>query len=176
MVACAGEDLVFGVRTRLDYLKLHSPAHRLHGVIPCDTTVTPPDTIRIAATVDRVGMLLSADRDGKTASARPDAGAWQGWRLLISDNYGKQARYGPYLTGLWTFLWLLPLGYWLDRSNGGLFRFVLGGVTLLVSLAIIPMSVGSRPAPPHVWIAGMVGLLLGFLWTRTQSSPDSTPS
>jgi VanZ family protein len=177
MVACAGQDLIFGVRTRLDYLKFHSPAHRLHGVIPCDTVTTPADTIRIAATVDRVGLLLSADRDGKTASARPDAGAWQGWRLLISDNYGKQARYGPFLTALWTLLWLLPLGYWLGRSEGGwLFRLGLAGATLVVSLAIIPMSVGSRPAPAHIWIAGVLGLFLGLLWTRSRLSLDWTPS
>lgn len=173
MVACAGQDLVFGVRTRLDYLKLHSPAHRLHGVIPCDTVTTPADTIRIAATVDRVGLLLSADRDGTTASARPEAGAWQGWRLIISDSYGKQARFGPYLTALWTLLWLFPLGYWSGRAEvGWWFRLGVSVATLFGSLAIIPMSVGSRPAPPHVWIAGVVGLLVGYIWTRTRLSLD----
>jgi len=176
MVACAGQDLIFGIRTRLDDLKFHSPAHRLHGAIPCDSTSPTGDTIRIAATVDRVGLLLAAERAGKTASARPDAGAWQGWRLLISDNYGKQARYGPYLTALWTVLWLLPLGYWLGRSPGRWFGLGVGGLTLLVSLAIIPMGVGSRPAPPHVWIAGAVGLLLGTIWTRTRLSLDWMPS
>ena len=177
MVACAGQDLILGVRTRLDYLKFHSPAHRLHGVIPCDTVTTHPDTVRIAADVDRAGLLLSAERDGKIASSRPDAGAWQGWRLLISDIYGKQARYGQYLTALWTLVWLFPLGYWLGRSAGG-WRFQLGVsvATLLVSLAIIPVSVGSRLAPDHVWIAGVFGLLLGFLWTRTPLSLDWTPS
>lgn len=176
MIACAGQDLIFGVRTHLDDLKFHSPAHRLHGAIPCDSTSTPSDTIRIAATVDRVGLLLAARRAGKTASARPDAGAWQGWRLLISDNYGRQARYGPYLTALWTMLWLLPLGYWLGRSPGRRFGLGVSGVTLIVSLAIIPMGVGSRPAPPHVWIAGAIGLLLGFIWTKTRLSLDWMPS
>jgi hypothetical protein len=176
MVACAGQDLIFGIRTRLDDLRFHSPAHRLHGAISCDSTATAVDTVRIAATVDRVGLLLSASRDGKTASARPDAGAWQGWRLLISDNYGKPARYGPYLTALWTVLWLLPLGYWLGHSGGRWFGLVVGGLTLLVSLAIIPMSVGSRPAPPHVWIAGALGLLAGYLWTRTRLSLEWMPS
>ncbi|HSY83373.1 MAG TPA: VanZ family protein [Gemmatimonadaceae bacterium] len=172
MVACAGQDLVFGVRTRLDDLRFHSPAHRLHGVIPCDSTTAPGDTIRIAAAVDRVGLLLAVARAGKTASARPDAGAWQGWRLLLSDQYGKYARYGPYLTVLWTVLWLFPLGYWLGRSPGRWFALGVGGLTLIVSLAIIPMGVGSRPAPPHVWIAGAIGLLLGFLWTKTRLSLD----
>jgi hypothetical protein len=176
MIACAGQDLIFGIRTRLDDLKFHSPAHRLHGAIPCDSTSPTGDTIRITATVDRVGLLLAAERAGKTASARPDAGAWQGWRLLISDNYGKQARYGPYLTALWTVLWLLPLGYWLGRSPGRWFALGVSGVTLIVSLAIIPMGVGSRPAPPHVWIAGAIGLLLGFIWTKTRLSLDWMPS
>jgi hypothetical protein len=175
MVACAGQDLIFGVRTRLDYLKFHSPAHRLHGVIPCDTATTSADTIRIAAAVDRVGLLLSAERDGRTASARPDAGAWQGWRLLISDSYGKQARFGPYLTAFWAVLWLLPLGYWLGRSRNRAFAMGVGSLILLVSLAIIPMSVGSRPAPSHVWIAGILALLVGYLWTLTPLSLDWTP-
>src|SRR5579863_1644480 len=43
MVACAVHDLIFGVRTRLDYLKFHSPAHRLHGAISCDSVTTPTD-------------------------------------------------------------------------------------------------------------------------------------
>jgi len=176
IVACAGQDLIFGVRTRLDDLRFHSPAHRVHGMMPCDSTAPSGDTIRIAARVDRVGLLLAAERAGRVASARPDAGAWQGWRVLISDNYGKQARYGPYLTALWVVLWMLPLGYWLARGASLWFGLDVGGLTLVVTLAIIPVSVGSRPAPPHVWIAAAVGLLLGFLWTRTRLLVDWTPS
>jgi VanZ family protein len=170
MVACAGQDLIFGVRTRLDDLRFHSPAHRLHGVIPCDA-VTDADTIRIAASVDRVGLLLSAERDGKTASSRPDAGVWHAWRLLISDSYGRQARFAPYLTALWLILWMAPLGYWLAGVAGHRFHLGLSAMTLVVSLAIIPVSAGSRPAPLPVWLASVAGLGLGYmLWTQTRSS------
>jgi VanZ family protein len=167
MVACAGQDLVFGVRTRLDYLKFHSPAHRLHGVIPCDTP-SDADTIRIAATVDHVGLKLAVERDGQIASSRPDAGAWQAWRLLVSDSFGRQAHFGPYLTALWVVLCLTPLGYWLARSGlGGVFRLGVSVATLVVTLAIIPVGVGSRLAPFPVWIAGVAGIIIGFalaLW------------
>ncbi len=190
MIACAGQDLIFGVRTRLDDLRFHSPAHRLHGVIPCDASGTPSavDTVRIAASVDRLGLFLAAERDGTTASARPDAGAWQAWRLIISDSYGKQARFASYLTALWVILWMAPLGYWLARAGRRrddivepesrpeqrlgppiLFRLGLSAITLVASLAIIPVGAGSRLAPLPVWLAGVAGVLLGYAlahWDR----------
>jgi VanZ like family len=192
MVACAGGDLVFGVRTRLDDLKFHSPAHRLHGVIPCDAP-SAADTIRITASVDRIGLKLAVERNGRIASSRPDPGAWQAWRLLVSDSYGRQARFAAYLTALWVVLCLVPLGYWLARmgrrTTYGLrdvrysrsqrpdvvqrpswpFRLGVSVATLAVTLAIIPVCVGSRLAPLPVWIAGAAGIVLGFalaLWDR----------
>lgn len=165
MVACAGNDLAFGVRTRLDDLRLHSPTHRLHGVIPCDPgTPDPiaPDTIRIHAAVDRIGLALTAQRGGRTASSRPDAGAWQAWRLLVSDSYGRQARFAHPVTALWVIVWFLPLGYWLVR--GAWTRPIVAGVALFVlaeSFLLVPAVSGSPVAPVLVWLVALAGLAAG---------------
>ncbi len=162
MVACAGSDLVFGVRTRLDDLRLHSPAHCLHGVIPCDRP-SVNDTVRIAATVDRRGVVLSTERGGRVASSRPDAGAWQGWRLLINDSYGKQAQFNGLVTIVWLGLAFGPLGYWLART--GWAAWIRAGVpaaTFAGSFAIIPLFAGSPAASSHVWLAAVIELGLAY--------------
>jgi hypothetical protein len=166
MVACAGNDLAFGVRTHLDDLRFHSPAHRLHGVIPCDPSDPPPeapDTVRIHAEVDHVGLKLTAERAGRVASSRPDAGAWQAWRILISDSYGRQASFAHLVTALWVVIWLAPLGYWLGRAAWPLSASAaIVGITLVGSFLAFPALAGSPVAPALIWAVAAIGLVAGI--------------
>jgi hypothetical protein len=166
MVACAGNDLAFGVRTHLDDLRLHSPTHRLHGVIQCDASDPAPgvaDTVRIHAEVDHVGLKLTAERAGRVASSRPDAGVWQAWRTLISDSYGRQAPFARWVTALWVVIWLAPLGYWLGRAAWPPSRIAgVAAVTLLGSLVGLPALWGSPFAPALIWLVAVAGLVAGI--------------
>ena len=155
-------DLVYGVRTSAQRLRLRALRYalpRVFGRVHCQLN---DDTIAVSAQIlHREVILAATHRDGtrQVMQIEPDVAAT--WRLFAPwQPYVSGKWTGRAVTALWLAAWIAPFGYWTlfatARSNGGMSGFA---VAVLVSVALwaIPVSFGLPAASLLDWIGAGLG-------------------
>lgn len=158
-----GRDLVFEPPTRSHLVRLRRPAIRLRRALPAQ----PGTPVQIAAgrRADTLwGVWSGAERIGRSVHVLSPS---LGWSLITPVEYafGRGVRL---ITGLWLALWLVPVGYWATGASNGRVRGMwLPGLILVAGLGLVAGLLGYPASHWSEWLAGLVGLGLGWAaWRR----------
>ena len=156
------EDLILVRRTRAARLRLDRPVLRAPGVI---RGTVPGDTVRLGVRMD--GRTATFGNDSGW-SARDGMGPGRGWALLFSvlSMRGGTARA---LDGLWLFLWMAPLGFWLRLRSPSAVSLAIAAA----ALAVLPPLAALAPVHISEAIGACCGLLAGASLRRVIHRPPS---
>jgi hypothetical protein len=161
-VEAGGRDLIVQLPARAQAWRLRPPALQLSGVLqePAGTRLRLTAGER-ADTLWAVGASESI-RVRAQQILRPSLG----WSLLVPFRYAY-GREVPWLTGLWIAGWMVPIGYWTRRARvGGWYQWPWFFMVLLVGLGIVPHLMGYSAVPWSEWVAGAIGLGIGWAGHR----------
>ena len=166
------EDLVFRIRSRAFDLRLRPPAVRLSAVFRSPGT----DTLRVSGALEGRRFVLQASGPHARLTRQLELSAQWGWSLLLPFPYAFGIEVG-WITGLWVGCWLLPIGYWLNRTGIGLGGAVTASATLLAAgVAGVPALCGLRGSAGD-WVTGGAGLAVGaWLARRARGYATAPPS
>jgi len=133
-------DLVFGVRSGAEVLRLRPMRYRLRHVFgPGSNCVLVGDTILIQGRYTRTTVLVRAVARGRIAEDTIAPTVSQGWRLFLPmQTYIDSGRQGAALTAMWLFILMMPAGYWgLYAARG----FQLGNVPMNATAVVFVLAV-----------------------------------
>lgn len=154
-------DLTLSFYTGASLLRLRSP----YVVLPRALPETSGDTLR--ATGGYASGRLSLAVPGRGAARALELGPALAWTLFYPFRYGSDRVVGL-VTLLWALALLVPAGYWsahaLTARRAARAALVIGaalGVALVLGYAVAPRALGLVPARPGVWLAALLGFLLG---------------
>ncbi|HEX2248946.1 MAG TPA: VanZ family protein [Gemmatimonadales bacterium] len=158
-----GRDLVFEPAARSHLLRLRRPAIRMRRALPAQPGT--PVQITAGRRADTLwGVWNGAGRIGQSVQGLSPS---FGWSLVTPVQYafGRGVRL---ITGAWLALWLVPFGYWSAGASEGRLRGMwLPGLLLVSGLALIAGLLGYPASHWSEWLAGLVGLGLGWAaWRR----------
>jgi hypothetical protein len=172
-----GNDLVFGVRNGADALLLRPFEFRVREVFGSPST-TLSDTLELLGRYERSEVTLVARSRTNAVERRFTARLSSGWRLFMPrPTYIEGDPRDTVMSAAYMALVLAPAGYWTGRSaapGGATHRryrltILLGAFALLTGMAVVPATLGLRPAAMHEWGYAATGLLLGALLARAVS-------
>jgi glycopeptide antibiotics resistance protein len=165
-----GADLVFGVRTGADVLRLRPIYYALDGVFGDSDCHVSNDTIRVAASYSRATISLRSNLDQHLRLASSlSATVMNGWRLFTPRQTFIRAEYSAQVFGaLWLFFLSLPFGY-LVGTNQGRSR-IAERIAILVLLAcgllVVPKLFGIAASDTVACSAAIAGVLVGAMGRR----------
>jgi len=172
LLAQSDADLLFGVRTGAETLRLRPMRYRLRHVFgPGSMCALTGDTILLQARYTREAVFVRAAARGGIAEETIVPSASQGWRLFMPmDTYIDSGVQGAAFTAIWLFILMVPAGYWglfaareipLEnaRANATAVVFVLAVLT--IALAAIPRVFGLAPVRAWEWVAAIGGAAAG---------------
>jgi VanZ like protein len=161
-----GRDVVFRLRTRLNLLRLRSPALAVRGALPGDRGVA------LAFEASRVGGRLQLNVwSGDSEPTQPTEGELvlspsMSWSFLLpyEQAFGGEQRY---LTMLWLAAMLFPAGYWsagaVRTRPGAMAAGLAVALTLYLGLRLVPLWFDLPPVHLTEWLAAAFGWGTG--WT-----------
>ncbi len=152
------DDLVFRYRTRAMNWRLHQPVFRFEGVFD---SIEIGDTLTVAAITEGEELCLWFNSQTR-CGFRFSSGA--GWTLLLKSESFSQST-STLLNGVWIFLLLLPIGFWMRTS----FTTMLVGFGVFVSLGVGPLVFYQAPFGLAEWIGTGIGFGTGLLLSRRLS-------
>jgi VanZ like protein len=161
-------DLLFGVRTGAEVLRLRPVRYRLHHVFgPESICALLGDTILLQARYTRTAVLLRAAARGRVDEDTIAPSVSRGWRLFLPvqtyvDSGAKEAA----LTTIWLFILMFPAGYWAvfatrgvepenARANATAAVFVLAALT--IAFVLVPEVFGLPHACAWEWLVAIGG-------------------
>jgi VanZ like family len=172
LVAQDDADLLFGVRTGAEVLRLRPVRYRLHHVFgPGSTCALDGDTILLQARYTRTAVLVRAASRGRIGEETIAPSVSQGWRLFLPvQTYIDTGVRGAALTAMWLFILMLPAGYWglfaarsiplgNARANATAVVFVLAVQT--IAFVTVPGLFGLPPVRAWEWVAAIGGAAAG---------------
>jgi len=167
-------DVVFGVHTGAENLRLRPPLFRIAGVFPSEGG---PAGLRFSDTLDLGGRYRASGVDIEAASRVAThsqhfiLSSALGWVLILPKQwYLENTRTELLLGFVWLATLLLPLGYWsllaaAARTGETQSRFVPAvgalAIVLFAGLVLIPRSFGLAQASLGAWLATALGLAVG---------------
>jgi hypothetical protein len=172
-------DLLFGVRTGAEVLRLRPTRYRLRHVFgPGSNCVLVGDTILIQGRYTRTAVFVRAAARGRIAEETIAPSVSQGWRLFLPmQTYIDSGGQGAALTALWLFILMLPAGYWgLFTAHG----IRLGNVpvnatavvfvlaVLTIAFVAVPRLFGLAPVGTWEWMAAIGGAAAGAMLAQSQ--------
>jgi len=165
-------DLLFGVRTGAEMLRLRPMRYRLHHVFgPNSTCGYMGDTILLQARYARTGVFLRAAARGTVTEETIAPNVSQGWRLFLpAQTYIEPGSWSATLTAMWLFILMLPAGYWgffiapdtqvgKARATATPAVFVLA--ILMIAFVGAPALFGIPKVRPWEWMAALGGAVAG---------------
>lgn len=175
LLAQRGTDLVFGVRTGADILRLRGPLFAMAGVFPrssaaLDSVATQSMLVSGHFGPDVVGMRVQWK--SSASERRLPLTSSLGWTLTLPFQWYRQGSWAEHvLSWMWIFFLALPATYWATwtyRSSpderGSRLRLTpaIGIVAILVTgLGFVPRIFGLAATPLVDWIAALLGLVAG---------------
>lgn len=180
LLAQRSRDLVFGVRTGADVLRLRPPRFAIAEAFPgpgSGPSVTPVHNALLSARFERHAVSMGVQRDSTEASLRVPIKPSLGWTLVLPFQWYLAGTGREFMVTFgWLALWTLPVGYWgtsivREVRAESIVRarwFVALGIVLLVAagLVVAPNAFGLPMAPVVDWFAALAGLVAG--WTLAQ--------
>ena len=179
LVAQVEDDMVFGVRTGAEILRLRPLLFTLPNAFARTRSRSDfsSDTLRLSGqyTADKVIMEAGDGAARNEAYFVPTAAlGWTFW--LPFQWFVEGTRTESWISFLWSFCLAIPLGYWLlhwqrvEHAMSGTARVastVLFSIGVLgVGLVVVPYVYGTSTAPLRDWTASISGLLAGLLLGR----------
>lgn len=165
-------DLLFGVRTGAEVLRLRPVRYRLRHVFgPTSNCVVRGDTILIQARYTPRAVVVRAAARGRFAEETISPSVSQGWRLFLPlQTYIDSGMQGAALAAIWLFILTLPAGYWGwfavrgapagDRRARELSAvFVIAALT--IAAVTVPVLFGLPAIRAWEWVAAMGGVAAG---------------
>jgi hypothetical protein len=161
-VEAVGTDLVFQPPARTSSLRLRGPALRLTGALPD----IAGRVLQLAAGERDHTLWATWMRGESQYGVRQALSPSFGWSLLLPFDYAYGAEV-HLLTALWLAGLLMPVGYWAHRSAGKRYtRLGTLAALLLTGIGVIPLVSGYPPVHWSEWVAGSVGLGIGWASAR----------
>ena len=149
------DDLVFRFRARAADLRLDQPDLRFRGVMG---PIVSGDSLEVTVVGAPNGYCLSLN--GAQRCLGPTLGS--GWALLqYVEHFPAWLMQG--LDGLWLAALLLPFGFWARLSAAS----AIGGLALVLGLALLPGVVELLPTAAHEWLGAFAGTMAGWTLGRT---------
>ena len=176
------QDLAFGVYTGATSLRLRPLRFALSGVFPATgnqwvvAAGSPPtsggDTLSLAGSFGSTGAELRATSSRGKRDSRLSVDPSLGWTLILPRQWYVKGTTGELILSLiWTCLLLFPAGYWIafanavsdDRASTRGASVVSAAVLTVAGFSIVPRAIGLHAARPETWLAGLAGLVIGWL-------------
>jgi hypothetical protein len=167
-------DVVFGVHTGAEILRLRPPLFRIAGVFPSEGSAPGlrlSDTLDLGARYHSEAVDIRVSSRDAVYSRRFVLSSALGWVLILPKQWYLE---GTPIESLLGFIWLaallLPLGYWgllatvsHNREARAHFVTAIGAlaIILLIGLVLIPRLFGLAPASLGAWLAVAVGVASG---------------
>ena len=162
----SGRDLIFGVRTGADVLRLRRYAFRLRDAFPASPSAA--DTVHLRGRYGREGAELRAAAGDRVREMHLEPRLADSWRLI--------APFPVYLTHdtiddvgafLFVSVLLLPIGYWGGRflrdAAARLAAIGTAAGALVIGFVAVPALFGVGAEPLISWAAAASGMALGAL-------------
>jgi VanZ like family len=160
-VEAGGRDLIVQLPARARAWRLRPPALQLHGVL-----LGPAGTRLRLAAGERADTLWAVVTSASTRMRRQQIlSPSLGWSLLVPFHYAYGSEV-PWLTGLWIVGWMVPIGHWTGRARVRWYQWPWFLLVLLVGLGIVPHLMGYPAVPWSEWVAGAIGLAVGWAGLR----------
>lgn len=172
--------LVFGIRTGAAVLRLRQPLFALRELFPdsnARSARAQNDTIRVEGRYAATHVELRGYESSKRVARRLRIGSAMGWTLVAPTQWYIDGRtIELVVTWLWSYLLILPLGYWMRyalRTHHGRFQqsalLSTAGVglgVLTLGLIFIPHAYGLSAAVFGDWLAVIAGIATGWFLGR----------
>jgi hypothetical protein len=176
LLAQSGKDLVFGVRTGAEVLRLRPLFFAVADVFPAvlsGNTGTASDEITVGARYSAREASVNAQTARATHEHRIPIAASLGWTMVMPFQwYIEGTSTESVLSLTWVACLLIPLGYWgiaMTRASPGRHaarvRMAAVPVTLVLllylGLVVLPESFGVTATSFSEWLAALTGIVLG---------------
>jgi hypothetical protein len=194
-----GADLIFGIRTGADALRLRPVYFRLRNVFGATTCLQRPDTIVLAARYTLRVVSVTAFRMAAAGSpqvaldgslillATPSTS--ESWQLFLPiQTYREGVTWQKVVSAAWLFGLTFPLGYWAANAiattgkresliavlRRHMMMIVAPGSILLIGLHVLPAVFGLSRARPWEWACAVAGTAsaIGFVLRWKVVSPS----
>jgi hypothetical protein len=175
LLAQSGKDLVFGVRTGAEVLRLRPLFFAVADVFPAvlsGNTGIASDEITVGARYSAREASANAQTVGGSHEHRIPIAGWLGWTMVMPFQWYIEGTSTEFVLSLtWIACLLIPLGYWgtaLARASPGRHaarvRMAAVPVTLVLlylGLVVLPEWFGVTATPFSGWLAALTGIVLG---------------
>jgi hypothetical protein len=174
-------DVVFGVYTGAENLRLRPALFRIAGVFPSEGG---PAGLRFSDTLDLGGRYRAAGVDIRVDSGDGDhsqhfvLSSALGWVLVLPKQWYLEGTRTELLLGfVWLATLLLPLGYWghlaalsptREAQSGFVLAVAVLAIVLFAGLVLIPRLFGLAPTSFESWAAALIGVVTGAALTRAK--------
>ena len=155
------DEAFFRLRTRVTDLRFRPPAIGIPHAVP----TMPGESLTISASYTRGRYWLRLEVGGRVSERTLDATPNWAWSFLMPFGNYALGMYAPWLTALWVAGLLLPIGYWSGRI-GTAIGLVGAGITVGLTLALVPVCCELPPIHLIEWASAALGLILGHAGGR----------
>jgi len=154
------QDLAFGLSMRTGIVRLRTPTVYLRNGLAGEQG----DTAEAEGALRNGAFELSSRIGGRMTTRHLPLSASWGWSLITpwDSVLGEEVHS---LTAFWIIGLIALLTYWCVLAGGT--SLVIPPVTILLLLGAIPRAAGFPPAHWSEWLAALIGILLGFLASRS---------
>ncbi|MBC7791107.1 MAG: VanZ family protein [Anaerolineae bacterium] len=180
-------NLLFGIRTGADVLRLRRPMFALRNAFPSGDVDDGPiatDVLRLSGRYFAGEVTMSAQTALATRHRREPVTTSLGWTMVLPFNWIIEGTHEEFVVScIWTASWLIPFGYWAgrmaaDSTAAGIARHwrlvFLVLLPVAVGLIMIPRAFGLPAASLSEWLCGLAGLIVGgALATRVTGGNES---
>ncbi|HEX9220986.1 MAG TPA: hypothetical protein VF858_10920, partial [Gemmatimonadaceae bacterium] len=167
-------DLLFGVRTGAEALRLRPMRFRLRHVFgTASTCALVGDTIQLQGRYTLTSVFVRAAARGEIVEETMAPSVSQGWRLFLPlQTYIDSGLPGAALTATWLFILMLPAGYWglfvarsipLGNAGANVTAVVYVLALLTIAFVAVPGLFGLPPVRAWEWVPAIGGAAAGAL-------------
>lgn len=175
-IAQDGDDVIFGVRTGANVLRLRPIRLRIRDVRGSAERGRDGDTVHVTASYAPGRAFVGTDSRAGARELRTRVGASQGWRLFLPlQTYVETGAWTIAATVAWILALMMPMGYWSvwltpgasRRPFAALRASVIPLTAFAVGGTVVPSSFGVQVAGVPEWVAGVLAVSLGVALSRT---------
>ena len=180
-------DVVFGVHTGAENLRLRPPLFRIAGVFPSEggpAGLRFSDTLHLGGRYRTDGVDVRVRSKGGERSQHFVLSSALGWVLILPKQWYLEGTLAELLFGYaWLFTLLLPLGYWallaaasLTRETQSRFIPAIGAlaIVLFVGFVLIPRSFRLASVSFGAWLAAGLAIAVGAAIAAKERPSRST--
>jgi hypothetical protein len=175
LLAQNGKDLIFGVRTGAEVLRLRPLFFSVADVFPArssSNTGIASDAVTVGARCSAREASVNAQTAGASHEYRIPIAGSLGWTMVMPFQWYVEGTNTEFVLSLiWIACLLIPLGYWetsMSKASQGWHVRRVGmaavPVTMLLlyfGLVVLPESFGVTATPFSGWLAALSGIVLG---------------